>query len=205
MQFKQLNRLVALLFILFSISEVCIAQNKLPIGSELPMADVGMEDVTGRNLSLNGIADENGLLVLFNSNTCPWVLLWQDRILELSVFTDENNIGMVALNSNEGYRDRGDALEDMIKHAEKAAYDFPYLLDENHVIADAFGASRTPQVFIFNGELQLVYKGVIDDNANNANRVENSFAMQAMEAMLGGQTVQTSTSRLVGCTIKRAG
>lgn len=179
------------------------AQTPLAIGSSLPLGSVGMEDVSGRSFSLNDISDRNGLLVIFASNTCPWIQRMESRINELSEFTDENDIGMVALNPNEGYRERGDNLEEMVKHADKSDYQFPYLLDESHQIADAFGASRTPEVFLFNGDMELVYSGAIDDNANNANGVQRSYTRQAIDAILTDTETQPTRSRPVGCSIKR--
>ncbi len=195
----------AILMFVICTSGQATAQTVLPVGSSLPLPDQSMEEVSGRNLSLSNLTKENGLLVIFSCNTCPWVLRWQDRMLSLASLADENNIGIVALNSNEAYRDRGDDLEDMIKHAEKAGYNFPYLLDEGHIMADVFGATRTPQVFLFNADLELVYTGAIDDNANNANGVRNFYVQKAIEAILTGAVIETPSSALVGCTIKRTG
>ncbi len=185
------------------IGALSFAQTSLPVGSTMPSGNVRMEDVSGRSLSLNDNTKENGLVVIFLSNTCPWVLRFQDRILELSAFVDENNIGFIALNPNEGYRERGDNLEEMIKHADKAGYDFPYVLDKNHQIADSFGAKRTPEVYVFNADLELVYSGAIDDNTNSASGVENSLTHKAIVAIINGTEVQNSSSRSIGCTIKR--
>jgi thiol-disulfide isomerase/thioredoxin len=179
------------------------SQSVLPIGSSLPLSDKGMEEVSGRSLSLNDIAEENGLVVIFLSNTCPWVLRLQDRLNALADFADQNDIGLVALNPNEGYRDRGDNLEEMIKHTEKAEYDFPYLLDEDHLIADAFGATRTPEIFLFDQNLELVYTGAFDDNALNANGVKDSHLQIAIEALISGSEVLSSQTNPVGCSIKR--
>lgn len=197
-------RLCIFTLMIFS-STGSVAQSLLPIGSTLPLENRSMVEVSGRNLSLNDLAKENGLLVIFTCNTCPWVHRLQDRLIAVSEFANENDIGVAALNPNEGYRERGDDLGEMIKHADKAGYSFPYLLDKNHELADAFGATRTPEVFLFNANKELIYKGSIDDNPNSANSVQDSYLRNAMEAMLIGSSIQTTTSRLVGCTIKRAG
>lgn len=179
------------------------AQTQLAIGSTLPMADHKMEDVSGRSLSLSDVAGNNGLLVIFTCNTCPWVMKWEDRYPDISRMARENNIGMIALNPNEGYRDRGDGMEDMIKRAQKMNYDFPYVLDANHKVADAFGASRTPHVYLFNANKKLVYVGAIDDNANDASAVKEYYLKDAIEQMLAGEQITTPTTRSLGCTIKR--
>ncbi len=204
MNLKPMQKAFTVLLVCLGLSTIAYAQSPITIGSQLPMGDEGMEEITGRNLSLNNIAEGNGLLVVFTSNTCPWVRRWQGRMRDIANIANDNNIGMVAINPNEGYRDRGDSLDDMIKHADKADYNFPYLLDEDHKIADAFGATRTPEVFLFNADLELFYRGAIDDNANSANGVQNAYVQLAIEAMVSGNELQINTSNVVGCTIKRS-
>lgn len=191
-----------LLLLLFSINSS--AQNReLAIGAKAPMLDHEVEDVSGRSLTLNEISRSNGLLVLFSCNTCPWVMKWEDRYPVISELARTNNIGMIALNPNERYRNRGDGMEDMIKRAEKADYDFPYALDEDHVIADAFGATRTPQIYLFNSDMELVYVGAIDDNAQNAGAVNEFYLKNAVEQMVNGNEPVRPVTKSLGCSIKR--
>jgi len=192
---------LGLLTIAFASSSLW-AQSPLGLGAGIPLIDNEMEEVTGRNSSLRSSAKENGLIVIFSSNTCPWVLRYESRYLELSSIARENNIGMIAINPNEAYRDRGDGMEDMIKHAEKAEYNFPYVLDKNHEVADAFGAKKTPHIYLFNGEKELVYFGAIDDNANDANAVEEYYLRDAIEAMIAGREIPKAVTSPLGCTIK---
>lgn len=176
---------------------------QLPLGSTLPLGDVQMEDISGRNLSLNEVKGDNGLLVIFSCNTCPWVIKWEDRYTVVQELATANDIGIILLNPNENYRDKGDGMEDMILHAEKAGYNLPYVLDKNHRLADAFGASRTPHVYLFNAEDKLVYVGAIDDNANSAADVEEFYLEDAIEQLSAGQAITRSSTKSIGCTIKR--
>ena len=178
---------------------------QLPLGSTLPLGDVSMEDISGRNLTLNGVKGDNGLLVIFSCNTCPWVIKWEDRYPVVQEIAAANDIGMILLNPNEDYRDKGDGMEDMILHAEKAGYDLPYVLDKNHRVADAFGASRTPHVYLFDSEDKLVYVGAIDDNANSAADVEEFYIKDAIEQLSTGKPITTASTKSLGCTIKRLG
>lgn len=178
---------------------------QLPLGSTLPLGDVSMEDISGRNLTLNGVKGDNGLLVIFSCNTCPWVIKWEDRYPVVQEIAAANDIGMILLNPNEDYRDKGDGMDDMILHAEKAGYDLPYVLDKNHRVADAFGASRTPHVYLFDSEDKLVYVGAIDDNANSAADVEEFYIKDAIEQLSAGQPITTASTKSIGCTIKRLG
>ena len=176
---------------------------QLPLGSTLPLGDVQMEDISGRNLSLNEVKGDNGLLVIFSCNTCPWVIKWEDRYPVVQELATVNDIGIILLNPNEDYREQGDGMEDMILHAEKAGYNLPYVLDKNHRVADAFGASRTPHVYLFNAEDKLVYVGAIDDNANSAADVEEFYLEDAIEQLSADQAITRSSTKSIGCTIKR--
>jgi len=176
---------------------------ELEIGARAPMIDHEVKDVSGETLTLSDVADENGLLVIFSCNTCPWVDKWENRYNPVSELAKENGIGMIALNPNTEYRDRGDSFEDMKKRAESKNYKFPYALDENNKLADAFGATRTPHVFLFNSDLELVYRGAIDDNANSAENVSRHYLKDAIRALASGEEISTKTTKSLGCTIKR--
>ena len=195
--------LIALIGLVSATNIVAQDIQQLPLGSTLPLGDVQMEDISGRNLSLNEVKGDNGLLVIFSCNTCPWVIKWEDRYPLVQELATVNDIGIILLNPNEDYRDKGDGMEDMILHAEKAGYNLPYVLDKNHRVADAFGASRTPHVYLFNAEDKLIYVGAIDDNANSAADVEEFYVEDAIEQLSAGQAITRSSTKSIGCTIKR--
>ena len=111
---------IALIGLVSGTSIVAQDIQQLPLGSTLPLGDVQMEDISGRNLSLNEVKGDNGLLVIFSCNTCPWVIKWEDRYPVVQELATVNDIGIILLNPNEDYRDKGDGMEDMILHAEKA-------------------------------------------------------------------------------------
>lgn len=187
----------------FIISVFAFGQGRLSLGGSLPLGDRQVEDTSGRNITLQQAADNNGLIVIFSSNTCPWVAKWEDRIIDISTFASTNDFGMIVLNSNERIRDRGESLEDMNRRSQKQNYNFTYALDSDHELADAFGAEYSPEVFIFDVNLQLVYHGAIDDSPNNAGSVTRSYVMDALNAIISGNTVETRQTRIVGCSIKR--
>ncbi len=198
-----MKRLLTTTAILLLLTVSVKAQPSLALGSNYPMAEHAMQDVSGRNLTLNAVAKSNGLLVIFSCNTCPWVARWEDRYTEIAQIAQFNNVGMIAINSNEAYRDRGDGMEEMIRYANKANYNFPYVLDRNHEVADAFGATNTPHVFLFNADRKLIYTGSIDDNANRAEAVTQYFLKDAIEQMVAGEQILKATSKTLGCSIKR--
>ncbi len=191
--------------VLFSFLLICSAQaqQSIAIGAELPGADISVRDVDGRNLTLSGVSESNGLLVIFSCNTCPWVSRWEDRMKNAAVNANANNIGVIVLNPNERTRERGESLDDMKRRSDKQNYNFIYALDQDHKIADALGATETPEVFLFNGDMKLVYKGSIDDNPNRPESVENHYLMDALNALATGEVITRSQSQGQGCSIKR--
>ena len=200
----QKSSFIISLFVLIAVSSLAAQDiQQLPLGSTLPLGDVQMEDVSGRNLTLNGVKGDKGLLVIFSCNTCPWVVKWEDRYPVLQELAEVSDIGMILLNPNEDYRDKGDGMQDMILYADKAGYTLPYVLDKNHRVADAFGASRTPHVYLFDAEDRLVYVGAIDDNANSAEEVEDFYIKDAIEQLSAGQAITRASTKSIGCTIKR--
>jgi len=177
----------------------------LPIGADLPKPDLKMKDVTGKEVSFNDAKKKNGLLVMFSCNTCPWVVKNQSRTNEIAEYAQSKGIGIILLNSNEGQRNDDDSFEDMKQYAKQQGYKWYYAVDQNSVMADEFGANRTPECFLFNSNGKHVYHGAIDDNPGNANGVNRRHLKEAMDEMLSGKDVSVKESRSQGCNIKRRG
>lgn len=175
----------------------------LQIGDKAPMINHRVEDISERTITLSEVAGRKGLLVIFTCNTCPWVARWENRYNGLARLAESNGIGVISLNPNERIRNRGESLEDMRKRAQKQNYNFPYALDKDHQLADAFGATKTPELFLFDGDLRLVYHGSVDDNAENAAQVKEKYAENAINAIISGAQVPREESQSLGCTIKR--
>lgn len=175
----------------------------LEIGSAAPLADHKMLDVSGAEVSVNDSKLENGTLVLFSCNTCPYVIGWEDRYPIIAEFCKENNIGLLVVNSNEAQRDGVDSYKAMRQHAIDNGYQFSYVVDKNHDLADAFGATRTPELFLFDKDLKLVYKGCIDDNMKEPESVQQFYIKNAAVKMVGGEVIDPNVTKSVGCSIKR--
>jgi AhpC/TSA family. len=146
---------------------------------------------------------ENGLLVMFSCNTCPVVINNQSRTNEICQYALTKNVGVVLLNSNEANRSGSESLKAMEEYAKAQNYQWYYAEDKNHVLADAFGASRTPECFLFNKEGKLVYHGAIDDNPSDAGSVSRRHLKEAIDESTAGREVTVKTSKSVGCGIKR--
>ena len=178
------------------------ASDRLEIGAKAPLTDVEVTDVSGEVLTLDEVAKENGLLVNFSCNTCPWVEAWEDRYNPIAKLAKENDIGVIALNPNAAIRDGGESMEDMQARAKSSNYEFYYALDEQARLAEAFGATRTPDIFLFNSDMELVYTGAIDDNAKSKEKVEKPFLKNAIKNMVAGKEIDPKTTKALGCTIK---
>lgn len=179
------------------------AQTSIAIGSNAPLLDQAMKDVSGKMISVKDAMKQNGVLVMFSCNTCPYVIKNQSRTKEIAAFAKANNIGIILLNSNEAQRGGDDSYAAMQAYAKKEGYDFPYVIDANHQQADAYGATRTPELFLLDAKGLLVYKGAIDDSPADIAKVNRIHAKEAIKELVGGKSISIKESRSVGCSIKR--
>lgn len=182
-----------------------IVSGPLPIGSAMPKADVKLKDVSGKEITMKDAARKNGVLVMFSCNTCPYVIKNQQRTLEIAAHAEKSNVGVIILNSNEGQRSDADSYEAMKAYAKEQGYKWNYVIDKDNEVADAFGANRTPECFLFSSDLKLVYHGAIDDNPSDAESVSRQHLRVAIDELSAGKDVSVKESRSVGCGIKRKG
>ncbi len=175
---------------------------ELEIGKAMPNPAAKMMDIGGKEVSLTDVKGENGLLVIFSCNTCPYVKLSESRIKESAALAKKNKIGVILVNSNEAQRSDDDSFDAMKKYAASQGYDFNYVVDKNSQLANAFGATRTPHCFLFDKKA-LVYRGAIDDNIKDAKDAKEHYLNDALTAVGSGKQVKTNSSKSVGCSIKR--
>jgi thioredoxin-related protein len=175
----------------------------LKIGDNMPSTSVKMMDVSGAAITLQESMGENGLLVMFSCNTCPFVIKNQQRTIAICDYAKKMNMGVVVLNSNEAKRGDDDSFDAMKKYYAEQKYNWYYAVDKDNTIADAFGANRTPECFLFDKDSKLVYHGAIDDNASDADNVTRTHLREAITEVVSGKEVSVKESRSVGCTIKR--
>lgn len=197
-----------LLFIAaIAVGGAAYAQNNhiqsIEIGSNIPMADAGMKSIDGKSITLSKAITKQGLLVMFSCNTCPYVIKSEARTKEVIDYATRHNIGMVIINSNEAQRGKEDSYNAMSAYAKKQGYKVPYVVDDKSKVADAFGATRTPEVFLFDGNGKLVYKGAMEDNPSNPAESKELFLKVAIDNMLAGKPANPNSTKSIGCTIKR--
>jgi peroxiredoxin len=157
-----------------------------------------LEGVDGKTHSLSDYADAKLVAVVFTCNHCPVAQAYQDRLIQLTKDYQDQGVQVVAINVNNIEPDR---LPKMKERAEGKGFNFPYLYDPSQQIARDYGATVTPHVFVLDGERNVAYMGAIDDSQNE-DKVQQHYLRDALDALLAGQTPQTSTTQQFGCSIK---
>jgi hypothetical protein len=178
------------------------AFDELALNAAMPEASYKMKDVSGKEVSLSDAKTAKGLLVIFSCNTCPYVKLSETRIKEYSDMCAANGIGCIIVNSNEAQRSEEDSFDAMSKYHSAQNLKCYYTVDANSKLANAFGATRTPQCFLFNAK-GLVYKGAIDDNVKDPAAVKETYLKDALNAVVKNTTPAKQETKSIGCTIKR--
>ena len=179
-----------------------ISAADLEIGSGMPGMDYELKDISGNTTTLADVKGNKGTLVIFSCNTCPWVIRWEDRYVSIADRYKPKGIGVIAVNSNAGRFDGDDSLEEMVKHAKKNDYNFPYAQDPRSQLASKFGATKTPHIYLFDNNDVLVYRGAIDDNARDARSVDEPYLANAIDQLIAGKPIEKPISKAIGCGIK---
>jgi peroxiredoxin len=158
--------------------------------------------VDGVNHSLSDYAGKKANVVIFSCNHCPYVRAWEDRMVQVQADYASRGVQLLAINSNDASKYPDDDFENMKARAIEKHFNFPYLRDESQEVARAYGAQRTPEVFLFDNDEILRYHGVIDDNYENPAAVKRKYLRDALDAVLSGKTPETPNTMPVGCTVK---
>lgn len=175
----------------------------LAIGSTLPLGEKKMLDVTGKEVSIIEAEKNNGVLVMFSCNTCPYVVKNEQRIINIADMAKKLDIGVIILNSNEAYRENEDSYQSMKEYATEKGLSCFYAVDDKSEVADVFGAKRTPECFLFDKTRKLSYHGAIDDNPADAGNVKRMHLLEAMKELSAGKDVSVKETKSIGCGIKR--
>ncbi len=178
------------------------APKVLATGEAVPLRDLPMTNVDAREVRIAEVAGKKGTLVLFICNHCPWVKAWQTRIARIGNEALGQGIGVIAVNSNDPAAFSEDGFDEMKARARKLGYRFPYAVDATSDLARAFGATRTPEAFLFDSQGKLVYHGAVDDNARDEKAVQQPWLRQAVQALAGGKAQPVAETKAFGCGIK---
>lgn len=176
----------------------------LGIGDKAPSTAVKMKSVDGREITIKDAAGEKGTLVVFSCNHCPYVKSWQERIAAIGNDALSRSVGVIVINSNDPTSYAEDGYDEMKTRAQQLGFKFPYVVDATSDVARTFGATRTPESFLFTKDGTLVYHGAIDD-AQKAADVEQNYLKDAIDAVVAGKDVAVKETKSVGCSIKFRG
>ncbi|MEM6335983.1 MAG: thioredoxin family protein [Bacteroidota bacterium] len=197
-----MNRIRTLLAFLLLVGLAVPAAAQLSLGDSMPMADRAMLNVDNSNVTTASVKGANGTVVVFWCNTCPWVKKYEDRVLDLANTYQAQGFGFIAVNANDMIAYPGDNFDEMQKAAARKAYPFPYVVDEGSDLAEAYGATRTPHVYVFDANNVLQYVGAPDDSPSDPGKVETPYLAQALDAIAAGSSIPNAETKAFGCTIK---
>jgi peroxiredoxin len=160
---------------------------------------IGVDD---QQHSLSDYAGKGVVAVIFSCNHCPYVRAWEDRMVQIQADYSNRGVQLVTINANDASKYPDDSFPKMKERAREKHFNFPYLRDETQEVARAYGAERTPEVFLFDRGGVLRYHGAIDDNYDDPKAVKVHYLRDALDAVLAGRSVQIAETRPVGCTVK---
>jgi peroxiredoxin len=172
----------------------------IALATDAPAFD--LPGVDGQQHSLDDYADKPALAVVWSCNHCPYVQAWEGRMIALQREFGDRGFELVAISSNDADNYPEDSFAAMKARAAEQGFNFDYLYDEDQSVLEAYGAERTPEVFLFDGDRRLVYHGAIDDSREEEG-VTQEYLRDAIEAALAGEAPPVSDTPPVGCTVKR--
>ena len=167
--------------------------------------DFELKNIDGNMVSLSDYKDAKGFIITFTCNTCPYAVMYEDRIIDLDKKYASKGYPVIAIMPNNVEVKPGDSFEAMQKRATAKGFTFPYLIDEGQTVYPKFGATKTPHMYVVQKTtkgMQVEYIGAIDDNYQDASAVKQKYVEDAVDALLEGKEVQEKETRAIGCSIK---
>ncbi len=169
------------------------------------VSNFSLKNVDNTMVDLNDYTSQQGVIVIFTCNSCPFSVAYEDRINELQAKYGNEGFPVLAINSNDVVRKPEDSFENMQTRAVEKGFEFAYVYDSTQEIATRFGATRTPHVYLLKndeGTFKVSYIGAIDDNPMNADNVEDTYLESAIASLKSGQEPNPNFTKAIGCTIK---
>jgi peroxiredoxin len=191
-------------FIALLVSVSAYAQSGYQLGQKVN--DFTLKDSNGQEVSLSNFKNTKTVVVVFTNNLCPYSKLYENRLVNLNNSYQNRGVKFIFVNPAIGVEDGEETVAEMAKKVSESKFNFPYLADEGQKVSQAFGATKTPEVFVLHGngkEFMLKYKGAIDDNPQLETGVKESYLRNAIEAVLADRNIQAFDKRATGCLIKK--
>ncbi|WP_018476628.1 thioredoxin family protein [Pontibacter roseus] len=168
--------------------------------------DFKLKNVDGKMVSMSDFQDAKGFIVTFTCNTCPYSVAYEDRIIALHNKYAPQGYPVIAINPNDVQASPEDSFGHMQQRAKEKKFPFPYLLDETQEITKAYGATRTPHLYVVqkqpDGQYKVAYIGTIDDSSREPEKVQKKYAEAALDELVAGKAVSQPNTKAIGCTIK---
>lgn len=168
-------------------------------GADAPSFELPATD--GSICSLDGLLEGGIAVVVFTCNHCPYAKAWEERMLAVGRDYSGDGVGVAAINSNDAIAYPEDSFEEMCKRAVERDYPIQYAYDESQEVARAFGATKTPEVFVIDSNRSIRYSGLIDDNEDES-QVSKQHLRDTLDALLAGNDIDILPTEAAGCTIK---
>jgi peroxiredoxin len=192
-----------ILSIVFALGIYTVNAQGYQIGDKA--ADFHLKNVDGTNVSMKDYPDTRGFVVIFTCNHCPFAKAYEDRIIAIHNEYSPKGMPVIAINPNDPELVSADSFEEMKKRAKEKNFPYPYLVDETQEVYKQYGATRTPHVFVLkkqHNDLIVSYIGTIDDNYQDASKVQTRYLADALDALLDGKKPDPAVTKAIGCTIK---
>jgi peroxiredoxin len=190
-------------FVLLSHAALAQESQPLALGATAPLSSTKLKNpADGKTVSIADAKGPKGTLVVFTCNNCPFAKAWEQRIVELANGYSKKGIGVLLVNANDPSVAKSDTPELIKARHQERAMSVPYVIDENQTVARAFGASVTPEAFLFDKAGKLTYHGTIDDNHKEPDKVTKHYLKDALEAVSAGKAPPVTETKSMGCGIK---
>lgn len=176
------------------------ASAALRIGDRAPAFSLPGTD--GQTYSLESLSKHSVLVVVFSCNHCPYVQAYEDRLVAIQRDYAGRGVQVIAINSNDDVNYPEDSFEQMTARAQAKGFNFLYVRDATQAVARAYGATHTPQLFVFDRVRALRYTGKIDDNWQHPKAVTRQYLRDVLDALLSDRAPAESQTHAIGCTIK---
>ncbi|MEM7101889.1 MAG: thioredoxin family protein [Bacteroidota bacterium] len=168
--------------------------------------DFSLKNTNDEMIALSDYKDEEGVIVIFTCNTCPYAVAYEDRIIELHEEFSQNGFPVIAINPNDPEVKPGDSFEAMKVRAQEKRFSFAYVFDEAQSVYPKWGATRTPEIYLLknqdDGTMKVAYTGAIDNNWKDAASADEHYLAKAIKAVKTGVEPDPNFTKAIGCTIK---
>lgn len=164
--------------------------------------DFHLPSVTGEFFKLSDFDSSRALVIMFICGHCPYVKAIEDRLVRLAREFESQGAAFVGICSNDAAENQEDQPKELLKRWREKDFKFPYLIDESQDVARAFGAVCTPDLYVYDRDRKLRYRGRLDDSWRRPEKVQRRELAEAIAAILSGQPVQTLQNPSMGCSIK---